>query len=637
MPASHYCPHCRTPLPEVPASGYCPLCGTPWDTQLAQPPDETRTLSPAAAVTPPHPGAATRTFGPPGSGWRSPPRIPNYGELTYVAGGGMGTVFRAVQHGINRVVAIKLINQAALYDTQARVRFGNEMQALGRVEHPNVVQVHDSGETDDTPFYAMEYLGGGTLAQRLGPRTGGLDLMEAARIIADVAEGVHAAHLKDVLHRDIKPGNILMTEDDTPKIADFGLVKLMDAGFQMTVTGSQLGTPPYMAPEQIRGVLKHITVRSDVYGLGATLYECLTGRPPFRGETREMTQQMVLHTEPKPPSQLRPEIPKDLEAVCLRCLAKDPAQRFPTAQELADELRRWLKGEPTRTQPPTRLQKVGRWAKRHRKAVTAVGVVLFAAFAVLAGVWYFDPKRQIERTLDRRQPVTLVGNTGKPKWHRWVLGEVPLGESNVGDGSWGFETHGLKVLELCSDPRHETYRFSVELRHQKVPSEQSLIGVWIGCSQENEANDVRILRFLGVEFHDRDRVALPNVIPMVYAKDYLIARSDAPVTSTHSQGGFPFTPANRNFDPPWRRIELTVSPAGIAIAWDSDNPKQISHRVLRTKLDKQQLVFQDARAGLPGPPVPAWSPRSPLGVYARDAEIAFRNVVVTPVIDPLTE
>src|SRR3954470_1773112 len=305
----------------------------------------------------------------------APPPIPGYELLGVLGRGGMGVVFKARHLRTDRVVALKVPGHL---DLETRTRFTTEAQAAARVSHPNIVQVYEVGEYDGRPFLALEYVPGGTLADRLTgtpfPPRG------AAALAETLARGGGAAHEHGVVHRDLKPANILLQSSPAPvrnpqstivelraaglgtvKVTDFGLARRLDVDTGQTQSGMILGTPDYMAPEQAAGDARRVGPAADVWALGAILYECLTGRPPFRGTGMLDTLDQVRTFDPVPPRRLQPAVPRDLETICLKCLHKDPARRYPDATELADDLRRFAAGEPVRARPISRLE---RWVKR---------------------------------------------------------------------------------------------------------------------------------------------------------------------------------------------------------------------------------------------------------------------------------
>jgi tetratricopeptide (TPR) repeat protein/tRNA A-37 threonylcarbamoyl transferase component Bud32 len=314
--------------------------------------------------------------GPPESGAILPavagaPAIAGYEVLSELGRGGMGVVYKARQAGLKRLVALKMILHGEHAEPEERARFRTEAEAVARLQHPNIVQIYEVGEQVGTPYFSLELVDGGSLAQKLAGAP--QPPPEAAGLIRTLARAIHHAHAHGVVHRDLKPANVLLSPDGTPKITDFGLAKKLDeAG--CTQAGAIMGTPSYMAPEQARGDPKRVGPAADVYALGAVLYECLTGRPPFRAASAWDTVLQVLGDEPVPPTRLQPRTPRDLEVICLQCLRKDPARRYASAEALADDLGRFLAGEPIRARPVGRLERGVKWAHR-RPAAAALGVL----------------------------------------------------------------------------------------------------------------------------------------------------------------------------------------------------------------------------------------------------------------------
>jgi predicted Ser/Thr protein kinase len=298
------------------------------------------------------------------------PRIPGYEVLEELGRGGMGVVYKARQSGFNRLVALKMLLAGAHAADDERERFHREAEAVARLRHPGIVDVYAYGEIDGCPFFSLEFLEGGSLADRLGDRP--LPPHEAATLLADLARAAHYAHKQGIVHRDLKPANVLLTADGLPKITDFGLAKRLEVQGH-TASGAVMGTPSYMAPEQAEGKSKKIGPAADVYSLGAVLYELLTGRPPFRAATTLDTLLLVLGTEASPPRDLNAAVPPDLETICLKCLHKDPAQRYASARRLAEDLDCFLKGQPlTHARPP------GRWRRWDDAAWRATNTPLWS-------------------------------------------------------------------------------------------------------------------------------------------------------------------------------------------------------------------------------------------------------------------
>src|SRR5262245_11281144 len=281
---------------------------------------------------------------------RDYPEIPGYEILGICGHGAMGVVYRARQLGANRLVALKMIRAVEHASPTDRLRFQIETEAVARLQHPHIVQLHEVGEVRGQPFFSLEFCDGGTLTEQLqqqrpSPR-------EAAELIETLARAMHYAHLRGVVHRDLKPGNVLLAgAERVAKITDFGLAKRIDAEARdISQSGAIMGTAAYMAPEQAAGKVRDTGPAADVYALGALLYECLTGRAPFEGPQHEVLLS-VLSDEPVPPARLGAKVPADLETICLKCLRKEPEQRYGSAEELADDLRRLQAGEPIRARP----------------------------------------------------------------------------------------------------------------------------------------------------------------------------------------------------------------------------------------------------------------------------------------------
>jgi len=287
-------------------------------------------------------------------------RVAGYTILEELGRGGMSVVYKARQSRPDRLVALKMILAGGHAGAERRARFLAEADAIGRLQHPGIVQVYEVGEQDGLPFLVLEYLAGGTLADRT--RGQPQPLRQAAQMVETVARAVHHAHQQGVIHRDLKPGNILLTSQGQPKVSDFGLAKQERP--ELTATGAVLGTPSYMAPEQAEGDKRAIGPASDVYALGAILYELLTGRPPFQGATALETLEQVRSQEVVPPIHLQTRIPHDLNTLCLKSLNKEPHRRYATALELADDLRRFLDGKPILARPVHAAERLWRWARR---------------------------------------------------------------------------------------------------------------------------------------------------------------------------------------------------------------------------------------------------------------------------------
>jgi serine/threonine-protein kinase len=390
-----------------------------------------------------------------------PRRFGEYELLEKLPAGGMSDVFKARQFRPNRLVAIKIPHCAPVPGLEAFERFQREIEAIAQLQHEHVVRIYECGAEEGLRYFSMEYLEGGSLAAKL---TGApLPEREAAQLVQTLARAVHFVHQHDIIHRDLKPANVLLGADGCAKLTDFGLAKWLNGEDELTRSHAILGTAKYMAPEQARGDTQQVGPLTDVYGLGTILYECLTGRAPFRGATPDATLRLVESSPPTPPSMLRRGLCRTLEAICLKCLEKDPKQRYASAEELADDLKHWLNHEPTKARPPRWPARVYRKARRHVLALSLIAAVLVG----LATVIVFDPERpvrKIEGKLANHEPVTLIGETGKPSWSRLLAGkantEISLDASGIYTVySWG----DMCLLELVRNPQQDRYHFLAQV------------------------------------------------------------------------------------------------------------------------------------------------------------------------------
>jgi WD40 repeat protein/tRNA A-37 threonylcarbamoyl transferase component Bud32 len=314
------------------------------------------------------------------------PAISGYEILQELGHGGMGVVYKARQVKANRMVALKMILSGRHTSQEARLRFQIEVEAVARLAHANIVRLYEVGEHDGLPFFSLEYCSSGSLKRKWAGQA--QPPRQTAALVEQLARAVAVAHAQGLVHRDLKPDNVLLDDEGSPKIADFGLARRLDEDGEQTGTGAVMGTPAYMAPEQAQGHTREAGPGADIYSLGVLLYEALTGHPPFHGATMLQTLEMVCTQEPTPPRKLQLQVPHDLEVICLKCLRKEPGRRYATAGELADDLGRFLRHEPIRARPVSRAQRVWKWSRR-RPAVAGLlaAVVLVAALGMSGIVW----------------------------------------------------------------------------------------------------------------------------------------------------------------------------------------------------------------------------------------------------------
>ncbi|MGO9921245.1 MAG: protein kinase domain-containing protein, partial [Isosphaeraceae bacterium] len=338
-----------------------------------------------------------RTLPPPAkAGADAKLHIAGYQILEVLGIGGMGIVYKARHERLDRFVALKMIRAGLSARPEDVARFESEAKAVAAIEHSNIVKIFEIGEHDGLPYFSLEYLSGGSLAQKIGGKPQPVD--EAARIVEVLARAMYVAHENKVIHRDLKPGNVLFAADGTLKISDFGLVKRLESDSGQTRSGSILGTPSYMAPEQARGENQAVGPAADQYALGAILYELLTGRPPFQGTSALDTLDMVRTREPVPPSQLQPKTPRDLETICLKCLEKEVPRRYPDVLALAEDLRRFRAGETILARPVSDAERLWRWCLRNPRvaSLTAAVVLLLAVVAAGTAIAAVTVSRQLQ-------------------------------------------------------------------------------------------------------------------------------------------------------------------------------------------------------------------------------------------------
>ena len=309
--------------------------------------------------------------------------VGNYELLEEIARGGMGVIYKARQTTLGRIVAVKIIVAGRLATEEDVQRFLVEAKAVAGLQHPNIVAMHEVGQHEGWHYFSMDYVEGRDLAKIL--RENILSAKQAAGYVRQMAEAIHYAHQQGTLHRDLKPSNILIDEHNQVRITDFGLAMRVEGDSDLTRTDEILGTPSYMPPEQAQGKRSLIGPGSDVYSLGAILYECLTGRAPFRADSAMKTIEQVIHVEAASPRILNPGIPRDLETICLKCLQKEPQRRYETSQQLADDLGHFLRGEPITARPIGAIERTWRWSRRNpvvASLLTTVGLCLLVGTAV---------------------------------------------------------------------------------------------------------------------------------------------------------------------------------------------------------------------------------------------------------------
>jgi eukaryotic-like serine/threonine-protein kinase len=381
MPEKLKCQECGTELTSAPAEGLCPHCLMGMGIKLSG------ARADAAGSGPEH-STLNRTRLAEGGVTH---RLGDYELLQEIAHGGMGVVYRARQISLNRTVAVKMLLFGKFSSDEFVRRFHKEAEAAASLQHPNIVAIHEIGMAEGQHYYAMDFVEGENLAQMTKGRA--LPAKRAAAYLKAIAEAVQFAHHHGTLHRDLKPSNVIIDIFDQPRLTDFGLAKQFNAGDEQTATGAVLGSPGYMPPEQAGAKTCAIGPAADIYSMGAILYHLLTGRAPFTAETLGDTLWQVIHAEPIAPRLLNPSVPRDLETICLKCLEKNPRARFGSAQVLADELGRFLGGEPIQARPISHLEKIWRWCRRQPALAAAFALLIFLACSATGAALLFNRLR----------------------------------------------------------------------------------------------------------------------------------------------------------------------------------------------------------------------------------------------------
>ena len=484
MNTMQHCPGCGATLPADAPAGLCPVCLLKTE-PAATSPDEGTSGGPAPTITvKPLPQrasaepASTLTISP--AAFERVHYFGDYELLEEIARGGMGVVYKARQVSLNRTVALKTILAGKLAGEAEVQRFRREAEAAANLQHPNIVAIHEVGEHEGQHYYSMDYVAGrdlGALVRESGP----LPPARAAECVKTLAEAVHFAHQRGTLHRDLKPQNVLIDAAGVPHIADFGLAKFIERDESLTQDGAAMGSPSYMPPEQAAGRLDQVGPHSDVYSLGAVLYELLTGRPPFRAETPVATMRQVMESEPAAPRKLNAALPPDLETICLKCLEKHPARRYHSARALAEELGRFLNHEPIQATPVSGVRKAESWLRRHPWTLVAAASSISMALMGLL-YWQFERGKFLENQLLADQALR----------HPALMGEEPVAWNLASlllllTTAWAlvvFNRHVLGVPKSVNDLLSADIRacLSAVFRQYVLGEKSDLLGRLVGWS-----------------------------------------------------------------------------------------------------------------------------------------------------------
>jgi serine/threonine protein kinase len=575
-----------------------------------------------------------------------------YQLLEVLAQGGMGIIYKALDTQLGRIVALKMIRSGANAEPAEIERFQREARAIAQLRHDHIIELYDFDYDGGRFYYTMPFLIGGTLAARL--RRGASGIQETVEIVRKVAFAIHHAHEHHVLHRDVKPNNILLDEKGEPFVADFGLAKFLNADSDLTQTQHFLGTPAYAAPELLTDPPGQASEQSDIWSLGVLLYELLVGSRPFGGGSASEVIRKIKYIDPPPPSALHAEIDEGLEAIILKCLRKSPGQRYPTAQVLATHLEDWTKGRPLSIAPESWISKARRRLTIHKGSFSIGMGLLATALAAICLVLFWpqgapsskkrDPEewyKRVQAELTNDKTVTLIPEKGKPPGFRVLTGDPLPVEDDVDDKPFRVPAVGLTLIELLPDPLCEKYRFSVEVRHDN--KFEGMAGLFVKYESSETALGP-IYGFLELGFADYGGNAdafFPNK-PIdqrgILSLKYRMMRDPS---SPKDQGLNDVLPTGilETFRPqilspgdpdaPWRKLQIDVSPQDISFSLDNKPGKKMDLEDLRSLIHVWKgTVIQNS------PEKPSYlkldfDTGHGLGVFVNKGSAAFRSATIS--------
>ncbi len=544
-----------------------------------------------------------------------------YELLQQIAVGGMGIVYKARDTKLDRVVALKTIRAGILAHQDEVSRFQTEARAVARLQHPHIVPILEIGDVDGQLYFTMTFASG-TLAQHLA-RLGGHP-HQAAAFMEKVCRALHHAHEQGILHRDLKPGNILLDDKDEPLVSDFGLAKFVGSGADLTSQGQRLGTPAYMAPEQAAGRIDQLSPQTDVWALGVLLYELLTGHKPFVSKGSEDVSHLICSSEPPRPRSWLPSISRELETIILKCLEKEPSKRYPSAAALADDLARWQRGEAILARPQPWISRARRWLRRHPVAVTAT-----ATTALLAGLFLLNPfsssqtpLERLEATLRRGEAAVLIDDKNVPGYKRLVLDPGGLSLNPRGDGI-ALKSVGACMLELAPNPQCDHFRLEAELRHDSGDGSH---GGFYLMHQQEATRDRTYHCSVSLTLY---RTLQGAGIGQLNINPLEVTEGPYGTNSMRLGPDIRFVPDAER----WCRLAIEVSPEEIVAFFDNQRMGRIPRVQLYQSFEAWKKTNLEAwkKPVLPVSLFPTLKTRGAIGLYCSRGQASFRNVVLRPI------
>jgi serine/threonine-protein kinase len=562
----------------------------------------------------------------------SVPVLEHHEILGQIGAGGFGVIYKARDKTLNRFEAIKLLRCGAL-DAERAGRFEREAHAMARLDHPHIVPVFARGEYRGEPYYIMPFMPGGSMSGhkeelRKDPR-------RAVAVLIKVARAVQYLHEQGIVHRDLKPQNVLFAENGEPHVSDFGLAKLLDVDLELTNSGELLGTLPYMAPEQLNDAAGANGARAigpgvDIWALGVMLFELLSGSRPFTGSDRpEVRRRIVADALPR----LTIADAGPLNLILGKCLAKDPRERFASAGEFADDLERWLNGQPLRTQPRSWRQRIAGRVRRHPLIAAGALLLAVAVIGIALVAHATDPQRTVEaiqRDIRERRTAALLDREQTPRWQRWRLDPAVVKKAHGRDPAFAFQVQDLAILELLPATAANSFRVIAEVRHDDQGDRLSEVGLVLGLRSDSSPSRT-VTQFLVLTFNDLEVLSdgRDNPAPLRYwVVDTAEVDGETRTRSYHHRFLLKpvFAPGQQfHGTGACRTLEATTTPASVMVRFDGILVGELT----RADMDEQLALVRKTWIDL-GDVAVSWDATGGIGLMIDRGEAAFRNVRIEP-------